>query len=199
MKNVVKKLSLPAVMLFIFTTGCANMDIGNSQGKKQNAWIHHRTTALAAEKARAENSSENLRQLTSLSSFQSNAFLADYGLPEQIQPIDTVEDALSQTNWNIAQNAIDESNNKMTAWDIADNIIELSIAVASLFGGVYGIKLVSYFREAREKSKALQEIIYGNELLKKQGKSTAAAFKIVHQNQSPQTKQIVAQIKHQKT
>ncbi len=196
MKNTLK-LFLPVVMLLAFATGCANMDFGHSQGQKQNAWIHYRTTALAAEKARAENSSDNLQQLTSLSNFQSNAFLADYGLPSKMQPIDTVENALSQTTWNIAQNAIDESENKLTPWDVADNILELSIAVAGLFGGAYGIKLVGYLKNARYKSKALQEIIYGNELLKNQNKSMATAFKTVHQNQSPQTKQVVAQVKHQ--
>jgi hypothetical protein len=45
------------------------------------------------------------------------------------------------------------------------------------------------------KSKALKEIIEGNELFKEQNESSVAAFKQAQQNQSPQTRQIVAEIK----
>ena len=48
-----------------------------------------------------------------------------------------------------------------------------------------------------KKLQALQEIIAGNELFKKQNRSQAAAFKQAHSQQSPLTRQIVAQTKTQ--
>jgi len=42
---------------------------------------------------------------------------------------------------------------------------------------------------------ATLEIIDGNELFKKQNASATAAFKQAHQTQSPQTRQLVAQMK----
>jgi len=64
-----------------------------------------------------------------------------------------------------------------------------------LLGGVYGTRAVRFLRETRTKSQALQEIIAGNELFKKQNGPSVNAFKVAHQNQSPQTRQIVAEIK----
>jgi carbonic anhydrase len=54
---------------------------------------------------------------------------------------------------------------------------------------------VRLLKDARGKSAALKEIIAGNEQFKKQNQSQAAAFKQAHQNQSPQTRQLVAAIK----
>jgi hypothetical protein len=64
-----------------------------------------------------------------------------------------------------------------------------------LLGGVYGTKAVKFLNDARTKSKALKEIIQGNELFKQQNESSVAAFKDAQQNQSPETKAIVAEIK----
>jgi len=56
-------------------------------------------------------------------------------------------------------------------------------------------------KEARAKSKALKEIIEGNELFKKQAaavpndKPAVFAFKEAHKDQSPETRQIVAETK----
>jgi len=54
---------------------------------------------------------------------------------------------------------------------------------------------VRFLKDARTKSQALKEIIAGNELFKKQNQSQTAAFKEAHHNQSPQTRQLVAQMK----
>jgi len=96
-----------------------------------------------------------------------------------------------------APNAVgtDQTLNQPDSWDIADNALELGIAVAGLFGGVYGIKVAGFLKQARSKSNALREIIAGNELLKKQDDKLNIAFKTAHQNQSPQTRKIVAEIK----
>ena len=64
-----------------------------------------------------------------------------------------------------------------------------------MLGGVYGTKAVRFLKDARGKSNALKEIIAGNELFKKQNQTQADAFKQAHQNQSPQTRQLVAEMK----
>ncbi len=80
-------------------------------------------------------------------------------------------------------------------------LFELAIGICALLGGVYGTRAVRFLKEARAKSKALQEIIAGNELFKKQAfevpndKLAVFAFKEAHKNQSPQTRQIVAETK----
>ena len=52
-----------------------------------------------------------------------------------------------------------------------------------------------FLRETKTKSRALQEIIAGNELFKKSNQAQVAAFKQAHGNQSPQTRQIVAGVR----
>lgn len=74
-------------------------------------------------------------------------------------------------------------------------MLELGIGICALLGGVYGTRAVRFLNDTRGKSKALKEIIAGNELFKKQNASASAAFKQVHQNQSSQTRQLVAQMK----
>jgi len=60
---------------------------------------------------------------------------------------------------------------------------------------------VRFLKEAQTKSKALKEIIEGNELFKKYAvevpndKPAVFAFKEAHKNQSPETRQIVAETK----
>jgi hypothetical protein len=72
----------------------------------------------------------------------------------------------------------------------------LGIGVCALLGGVYGTRAVRLLREARTKSKALKEIIAGNELFKKEQKAHAATFKEAHKDQSLQTRRIVAEMKN---
>jgi hypothetical protein len=74
-------------------------------------------------------------------------------------------------------------------------MLELGIGICALLGGVYGTRAVGFLRQTRTKSKALKEIITGNELFKKQNASSALAFKQAHQNQSAQTRQIVTEMK----
>lgn len=61
--------------------------------------------------------------------------------------------------------------------------------------------MVKFLKDTRAKSKALKEIIEGNELFKKQAavvpndKPAILAFKQAHKNQSLKTRQIVAETK----
>jgi hypothetical protein len=94
-----------------------------------------------------------------------------------------------------------ESAERPDAWQLADSAFELAIGVCALLGGVYGTRAVKFLKDARAKSKALKEIIEGNELFKKQAaavpndKQAVFAFKEAHKNQSTQTRQIVAETK----
>jgi hypothetical protein len=77
----------------------------------------------------------------------------------------------------------------------ADSALELAIGISALLGGVYGTRALRFFKQARAKQKALQEIITGNELFKQQHKDHAGEFKQAHKSQSPQTRQIVTELK----
>jgi hypothetical protein len=74
-------------------------------------------------------------------------------------------------------------------------VLELGIGICALLGGVYGTRAVGFLKDARTKSKALQEIIAGNELFKKNNQTQVSAFKESHRSQSPETRQIVAEMK----
>ncbi|KPL24182.1 MAG: hypothetical protein AMJ75_04310 [Phycisphaerae bacterium SM1_79] len=80
-------------------------------------------------------------------------------------------------------------------WQVADSMLELGIGICAVLGGVGGARAARYLRDARTKSQALQEVITGNELFKKQNQAQAAAFKQAHSSQSPETRQLVAQMK----
>ena len=89
----------------------------------------------------------------------------------------------------------EQTLNQSESWDIADNALELGIAIAGLFGGVYGIKVASFLKQTRVKSDALREIVNNNELFKQQDEKISEKFKSAHQNQSLQTRKIVTEIK----
>jgi len=183
-------------LLCLLFAGCDSLRFAPSDVQKQNAWLHNRTAMMAAQTAKAESTSEQLQALTQLSEVQSQAFSNYYGLPEEFPPAETVENILAESNRQLAHAALSESSARPDGWEVADSIMELGIGICALLGGVYGTRAVGFLRQARTKSKALQEIIIGNELFKKQNESSAAAFKQAHRNQSPQTCSLVAQIKH---
>ena len=84
---------------------------------------------------------------------------------------------------------------KPDVWVLADGAMELGIALAGLVGGVYGLRIAGYLKQAREKSKALKEIVAGNELFKQLWPGQAYRFKESHRKQSPPTQRIVTQLK----
>ena len=183
------------VLLSFALAGCDSLRFTPSEQQKQNAWLHNKTAGLAAETAKQEQTSEKLQTLTDLSEEQSRAFVSYYGLPEEFPKAETVEDVLGEASRAITQAAISESAQRPDAWQVADSALELGIAVCGLFGGVFGVGAVQFLKDARTKSQALQEIISGNELFKKQNASAVVAFKSAQSSQSPQTRQIVAGMK----
>ena len=70
-------------------------------------------------------------------------------------------DALFVQGEVIASAAQADSVRRPDVWTVADGAMELGIAAAGLIGGVYGLRVVSFLKQAREKSRALKEIIEG--------------------------------------
>ena len=190
-----KKFFAMLIMLCLLLCGCESLRFAPGETQKQNAWLHSRTAAIAATRAEDEAASQELQALTKLSQLQSRAITSYYGPPKELPPADTAEDVLRESNWQIADTAYDESVQRPDAWRVADNALELGIGICALLGGVYGTKAVRFLKQAKAKSKALQEVIAGNELFKKQNESSVAAFKQAQKLQSPQTRQIVAEAK----
>jgi hypothetical protein len=179
---------------FLFAGG-ESLRFAPTEAQKQNAWLHNRTAIVTSETAKSENTSEKLQDLTKLSELQSRAFVSYNGLPEAFPQAETVEDILAQSNQQLARTALTESAERPDVWQLADSALELAIGVCALLGGVYGTRAVQFLRDAQTKSKALKEIVEGNELFKKQNESSVDAFKQAQQNQSPETRQIVAEMK----
>lgn len=186
---------LPVLALCMFAGGCSTLRFAPSEKQKQNAWLHNRTAAVAAETARAEDCSEQLQSLTKLSEFQSRAFTSYCGLPKEYPPAETTEEILAESNWQLASTALAESSRRPDAWHVTDAALELGIGLCALLGGVWGTRVARFLKDARAKAQALKEIIEGNELFKDQNASSVQAFKDAQQNQSSETRQLVAAMK----
>lgn len=204
MKNTVKYervkvhnyvIVLTCVLMCLLSAGCDSLRFAPTESQKQNAWLHNRTTLIAAQTARAEETSEQLQALTQLSEAQSRAFSTYFGLPKEFPQAETAGDILSESNWQLAETALQVGAERPDPWQMADSMLELGIGICALLGGVYGTRAVRFLKDARTKSQALQEIIVGNELFKKQNATSASTFKQAHANQSPQTRHLVAQMK----
>lgn len=170
--------------------GCERFRYAATEAQKQNAWLHREVCAAAAQTAVGENASRQLCDLTTLAQEQSTVFVADYGLPRHPQA--SLEGATLAT---IVDQAQADSLRKPDVWALADSAMDLGLALAGLVGGAYGIRIAGYLKTAREKSKALKEIVAGNELFKQLWPEHADRFKDAQQKQSPATKQLVTQLK----
>ena len=190
-----KKIFATLILLWVLLAGCESLRFAPTEAQKQNAWLHNRTTMVAADTARDEAASEKLQGLTGLSQLQSRTFTSYYGLPKEFPQADTAEEILRESSWQLTRTALSESAERPDAWQVADNALELAIGICALLGGVYGTRAVRFLKQARKKSQALQEIIAGNELFKKEHEAYAGEFKQAHKDQSPQTRQIVAEMK----
>lgn len=188
-------LGLYAIAGVLLLTGCESMRFGVNEGQKENAWLHNRTAAAAAQVAEVQGSSAELQDLTELSELQSRAFAAHFGLPKEYPAAGTVDDILADSNRQLAKEAIEDSKARPNAWDVADAGMELGIGIFAVLGGVYGTKATKFLKDARAKSKALKEIIAGNELFKNANQKQAETFKQAHATQSPETRRLVTQMK----
>jgi hypothetical protein len=191
-------ISIRLVTLFIVALtvcGCDSLRLAPSEQQKQNAWLHHRTASAAAQTARTESASQDLQALTGLSEQQSLAFTAYCGLPKEYPPAQTTQDLLSASSWQLASTALAQSSERPDPWQVADSMMEVGIGILALLGGVGGTRAVRFLQDARAKSQALQEIVQGNERFKQQNADQSEAFKAAHQDQSPETRQLVTALK----
>jgi len=183
------------ILICLLSIGCDSLRFAPTEAQKQNAWLHNRTTTIAADTSKTENTSEQLQVLTQLSELQSRAFSSYFGLPKEFPRSESSQDVLAESNFKLTRTALQQRAERPDAWEVADSMLELGIGICALLGGVYGTRAVGFLRQTKTKSKALKEIITGNELFKKQNVSSASAFKQAHQNQSAPTRQIVAEMK----
>ncbi len=186
-----------AVVLVVcaMTAGCGELRFAPGEAMKANAWAHFRTTQLAADAAKREEASEPLCGLTELSARQSEAFVAYCGMPKELPAVDSADEALTAANRQLATAAVQEANERPNPWDTADGLLELGIAAVGLFGGATAARIARTMQQAREKTKALKEIVAGNELFKRNNFESAEAFKQAHQSQSTETRKLVAELK----
>jgi hypothetical protein len=188
------------VVAVIFMAGGCNLRFAPSEAQKQNAYLHHRTTQVAAEAAAATEAAPVLQSLTAAAAKQSAAVVAYVGMPDKLPAADTAEDILSAANAAITDEAATDAAKRPDPWTVADNLLEFCIALAGVVGGVYGARAVSVLKTVKEKSVALKEIVAGNELFKAKADAagdTAAlnAFKAAQAAQSPETKALVTEIR----
>ena len=149
-----KRLLLVVTLCAFCAAGCDSLRFAPDETQKQNAWLHNRTALLAADMASSLNVSEPLKDLTNLCEVQSRSLIADYGLPKNFPPADSIEGILSEANFKLAETALSRASQRPDIWDTADGVIDLGIGIAALLGGIYGVRIAGFLRQAGAKSKA---------------------------------------------
>ena len=195
-KDAPGKLALTVIFALMLVAGCDKLRLAPSEIQKKNAYLHERATKFAADTAKDESTSPQLQALTELGHLQSKSYTAYFGLPSQLPQADSAADVLLQSNFDLAQASLTESTQRPDPWNTADALLELGIGISAIFGGVYGTRAVRFLKEAQAKSKALKEVIQGNELFKNQNPDAVNAFKQAQQIQSKDTKKLVTELKN---
>jgi len=154
-----KKIVCGMVVASVVLCGCDGLRFAPREEQKQNAYLHWRGSALAADLAAREQTSAQLRGLTGLAAEQSRAFVADYGLPAQLPAAESAEAILNGCGAEAAKTATEQSLERPDVWQVADGAMEFGLALAGLMGGVYGARAVKFLREARKKAKALKRVV----------------------------------------
>lgn len=175
MKTGIVTIVLLAVLLL---GGCEALRFAPKESQKQAAELTHFLAKKVNEQGTAPASPASQQLVTG--TMAALAYTGRPTTPPDPEQFDT-----------IAAQANQEALERPDPWKVADSVLELGIGISALLGGVYGTRAVRFLQQAREKSKALQEIVIGNELLKENG----ANFKTAHRAQSPGTKAIVAEIR----
>ncbi len=188
----------PALLLvacLVLAAGCDTLRFAPSERQKQNAWLHTRTAAFAAQAAHDEGASAQLQALADLSAAQSQAYSAFCGVPQEPPAADTPAQVLSAAHTQLASDAAAEAAARPDPWAVADSALEIGIGIAAACTGVGGARVVRFLREVRAKTVALQQVVSGNEAFKKQQPEQAKAFKAAHADQSPATRKLVAALR----
>lgn len=193
MKRGVMTMMVMTICVMVF--GCEPLRFAPGEAMKTNAWVHYRTTQLAANEARNENASPELCGLTELSEKQSEAFVAYCGMPEELPATQTPEQILTDANHQLATAATEEAMQRPDPWQAADVLLQAGLAAVGVIGGVSGARIARALQKARDVNQAVREVIRGNEIFKRNNTDAVEAFKQAQQGQSTETKKIVAEIK----
>ena len=176
-------------------TGCDTLRFAPSEIQKQQSYLHLRTTEAAALRAKLDEATEPVQALTHAAAQQSQAITAYYGLPKETPPADSLEDLTGPESGALTDQAYQQALQRPNWWDLADDTLEMGMALAGIVGGALGTRLLAALQLARQKSTALREIVQGNELFKQENPTQAAAFKQAQQNQSATTRALVTATK----
>ena len=172
-------LILPAV------SGCQDsLRFAPTQAQKATAELTH-SLAVKANAEGIEPASPASQQLAQ-GTQAALSYIGRPAIPPNAEMFDTVAGQASQ-----------DALQRLDPWTVADNLFELGIGIAALLGGVYGVKTAQYLRTAREKARALKEVVQGNELfMTKTTIGHAQAFKEAQNTvQTPITKKLVTELK----
>jgi len=191
------KYGLLVLVLVVVVGGCG-LRFAPTEVQKQNAYLHAKTSQMAAVLAIQDGSGETLRGLTAASATQAEVGMAYAGLPKELPKTETIEEVLSPESETITNQAHNDAVARPDPWQITDNLLEFGIALAGVVGGVYGVKVTAGLKTAKAKSQALREVIEGNELFKLNADiETKKAFADAQgtAQETITTKQLVAAIK----
>ena len=175
--------------------GCDNLRFAPSEVQKQNAMLHQRTTATVAAKAKQEQTTPVLQALADRSARQSEAMAAYFGHPKEPPLARSVDDLLSGEAISLTNQAHGEALKRPDPWDLTDDLLEIALAIAGVTSGVFGARLIGFLRLARQRSRALREIVQGNQAFKQRHPNYTEAFKMAHNVQSNDTRKIVLGLK----
>ena len=182
MRPIPLYIALPAVAL-LFLAGCEEpLRFAPTEAQQQAAELTH----LLAQRVNVEGTdaaspaSEKLVEGTRTNL----AYIGRPETPPDPEQFDTV-----------VEQAGEDAIKRPDVWSVADNTLELAIGIAALVGGVYGTKAVGYLKVAKEKSKALQEVVQANDLFKQNASANEIAkWKAAQKTlQSRQTRKVVAE------
>ena len=159
--QVLKGLWVGAVITMLIVVaclafcGCDNLRIAPTEPQKQVAY-QAAATARIVEAAGTDAHSPAATQLADATAVS----LAYTGLPAS--PVITdYPTTLAAAGQDAARRPTPDE-----IWSEADGWIDLGIALAGIFGGGAGIAATQFLVKARQKSRALREVVAGNERLK---------------------------------
>ena len=176
--------------------GCNELRFAPGEAQKQNAWLHQQTTQAVAQLAQTDPDAPLLKELANAGVRQSQVFLSYTGMPETPVTINGIEDLISDQSTTWTQQALEDALQRPDAWDMADGLLETSLAIAGIIGGVWGTRAVGLLGTLRQKSQALHEVVMANESFKHDRPDSAAAFKQAQAAvQSTQTQAVVGAIR----
>jgi len=164
--------------------GCSEpLRFGPTEAQKQTAWL----TADLARKVDADGTipgspaSKKLVRGTRAGAY----YMGPPKTPADIEQFDTIAPLAEQ-----------QAQARPDAWAMADNALELGVGIAAIFGGAGGAALIRRLKILRQKGKALEQVVKGNDLFKTKkgnGTSTTENFTSAHNDvQDTETKKLVA-------